>query len=163
MDATRCHDRQTFLARLRQSSLLPLEEFAALAGQLPNTDKASELARFLVEQGKLTRFQAEMLLVGRTSGFVLGQYRILDEIGRGGMGRVFKAMHSTMHRLVAIKVLSSKVLKTDRAQKLFQREVRAVARLVHPNIVTAYDADLVGDRHYMVLEYVDGPNLERLA
>ncbi len=163
MDATRCKDRQTFLARLRQSNLLPLEDFARLAGQLPDTDKAALVARFLVERGALTRFQAEMLLAGRTSGFVLGQYRILDEIGRGGMGRVFKALHVTMHRPVAIKVLSSKFLKTERAHKLFQREVRAAAKLVHPNIVTAYDADLVGDRHYMVLEYVDGPNLERLV
>lgn len=163
MDATRCKDRQTFLARLRQSNLLRLEDFANLAAQLPDTDKAGLLARFLVERGALTRFQAEMLLAGRTSGFVFGQYRILDEIGRGGMGRVYKAMHATMHRLVAVKVLSSKFLKTERAQKLFQREVRAAAKLVHPNIVTAYDADLVGDRHYMVLEFVDGPNLERLV
>src|SRR5947207_8995646 len=152
MTATRCHDRATFLARLRQSSLVSLKEFAALANQLPDSEKASVLARYLIEKGLLTRFQAEMLLAGRTSGFQLGQYRILDELGRGGMGRVFKARHATMHRTVAIKVLSSKLFKTERAEKLFEREVRAAARLLHPKIVTAYAADLVGDRPYLGLD-----------
>ena len=132
MEAAHCKDRQTFLARLRQSNLLPMEDFASLAGQLPETDKAAIVARFLVERGALTRFQAEMLMAGRTSGFVLGQYRILDEIGRGGMGRVFKAMHATMHRLVAIKVLSSK-FQEERGAKLFRREVRR-RQLVHPHM-----------------------------
>jgi serine/threonine protein kinase len=64
---------------------------------------------------------------------------------------------------VALKVLAPHLLKTGRAQEMFQREVRAVARLMHPNIVTAYDANQIGDRHYLVLEYVDGPNLEQLV
>src|SRR5207302_191136 len=109
-----------------------------------STDRGRVLARALVERGLLTRFQAEMLLAGRTDGFVLGQYRILDQIGRGGMGRVFKAEHQTMNRVVALKVLSGSLMRTDRAKQLFQREVRAAARLTHPNIVTAYDANQLG-------------------
>src|SRR5581483_2320389 len=128
-------DWQTFLANVRQSGLLTPSELARVTADLPESARGRVLARRLVERGLLTRFQAEQLLVGRTGGFSLGQYRILDLLGQGGMGRVFKAEHRTMHRLVALKVLSPNLLKTGRAQELFLREVRAVAQLVHPNIV----------------------------
>jgi eukaryotic-like serine/threonine-protein kinase len=79
------------------------------------------------------------------------------------MGRVFKAVHQTMNRIVALKVVTSQLVKTEQGRQLFMREVRAAARLMHPNIVTAYDANQIGDRHYMVMEFVDGPNLEQLV
>ena len=75
---------------------------------------AAGLSPPLVEIGLLTRFQTSQLLAGRTSGFFLGQYRILDHIGQGGMGRVFKAEHRTLSRIVAIKVLAPRLLKTAR-------------------------------------------------
>src|SRR5262249_17134010 len=81
----------------------------------------------------------------------------------GGMGHVYKARHSAMGRIVALKVLSSKLVKTDRAQELFRREARAAARLLHPNIVAAYDFNHVGHRYFLVMEYVDGPNLDQLV
>jgi serine/threonine protein kinase len=156
-------DRKTFLANLRQSNLIDVQELRALKLRLPNTDRGRVIARTLVEWGLLTKFQAELLLAGRTSGFVLGQYRILDHLGQGGMGRVFKAVHQTMNRVVAVKVLAPHLVKTDKAQHLFRREVRAAARLIHPNIVTAFDANQIGDRHFLVMEYVDGSNLEQLV
>jgi serine/threonine-protein kinase len=156
-------DRQTFLSCLRQSGLVTGEQMAKVVSRLPDTDKGAVLARALIEQGLLTRFQAELLLIGRTNGFHLGQYRILDHLGRGGMGRVFKAEHQTMSRVVAVKVLAPHLVKTPKAQQLFQREVRAAAKLVHPNIVTAFDANQIGDRCYLVMEFVDGPNLEELV
>jgi serine/threonine protein kinase len=139
------------------------EQFAPVQALAADADRGRTLARMLVEKGLLTRFQAEMLLAGRTDGFVLGQYRILEQIGRGGMGRVFKAEHITMNRVVALKVLAPNLTRTDRARKMFEREVRAAAKLVHPNIVTAYDANQTGDRHYLVMEFVDGPNLQELV
>ncbi|MBY0524041.1 MAG: serine/threonine protein kinase [Gemmataceae bacterium] len=163
MSTPQTMDRQTFLSNLRQSGLVTGDQMAKVIGRLPETNRGILLARTLVEQGLLTRFQAELLLSGRTSGFHLGQYRILDHLGRGGMGRVFKAEHQTMSRVVAIKVLAPHLCKTAKAQTLFQREVRAAARLVHPNIVTAYDANQIGDRCYLVMEYVDGPNLDELV
>jgi serine/threonine protein kinase len=163
MTASRPIDRSTFLANVRQSGLLSAEQLAGAAHLLPESNRGTATARALVEHGLLTRFQAERLLVGRTAGFLLGQYRILEQIGRGGMGRVFKAEHRTMKRIVALKVLAPNLLATERSVALFLHEVRAVAQLVHPNIVTAYDANEVNGRHYLVLEYVDGPNLEQLV
>ncbi len=156
-------DRRTFLKRLRASGLLDPADFKAVLARLPETERGRVVARTLVDWGVLTKFQAELLMAGRTSGFLLGQYRILDQIGQGGMGRVYKAVHQTMGRVVALKVLAPQHMKTERARELFRREVLATSRLAHPNIVTAYDAGLEDDRHYLVMEYVDGPNLERLA
>jgi serine/threonine-protein kinase len=156
-------DRQTFLAYLRQSGLVTEEQLARASPALPESNRGRVLARALVERGLLTRFQAERLLVGRTAGFQLGQYRILEQLGRGGMGRVFKAEHRAMRRIVALKVLAAELLSTERAVELFLHEVRAAGRLVHPNIVTAYDANEAGGRYYLVLEYVDGPNLSQLV
>lgn len=156
-------DRQQFLTNLEQSGLVEAMTLDALLPRLPATDRGRVIARFLVQEGVLTRFQAEHVLGGRTSGFVLGQYRILDELGRGGMGRVFKAEHVAMKRIVALKVLAAQLTRTEKAQHLFQREVRAAARLVHPHIVTAFDANRVGDRFFLVLEYVQGPTLAALV
>src|SRR5918992_3842681 len=103
-------DRKTFLKNLRQSGLLNADEFRAAVTDTPASDRGRVVARALVRQGLLTRFQAELLLVGRTEGFLLGQYRILDQLGQGGMGRVFKAVHLTMHRTVALKVLAPQLV-----------------------------------------------------
>ncbi len=156
-------DSKTFLANLRLSGLMRKEELERVLPKLPLTERAKTLARSLVKMGVLTKFQAQLLLVGRNSGFVLGQYRILDELGQGGMGRVFKAEHITMGRTVALKVLSSRHTKTAKARQLFLREVRAAGKLMHPNIVTAHDANESDGRHYLVMEYIDGPNLDQLV
>jgi serine/threonine protein kinase len=156
-------DRQTFLENLRRSGLLSTRELQNVIQRLPQTERGRTVARVLVEGGILTRFQADLLLAGHTGGFVLGQYQILDQIGQGGMGRVYKARHRTMNRVVALKVLANELVKTDKARRLFKHEVRAAAQLVHPNIVTAYDANKVGGRYFLVMEYVDGPNLDQLV
>src|SRR6476620_4172509 len=101
MAATPSVDRDTFLANVRRSGLLTEDQLTDPALRLPSTERARPIARALVEIGLLTRFQAMQLMAGRTSGFFLGQYRILDHIGQGGMGRVFKAEHRKLSRLVA--------------------------------------------------------------
>ncbi len=156
-------DRDTLMLRLRQSGLLSNEQFQHAYRLAAETDDGAALAQLLVRDDLLTGFQARMLVSGRTSGFTLGQYRILEPIGKGGMGRVFKAEHVGMGRTVAIKVLSSQLVKTERARELFRHEVKAAARLSHPNIVTAYDANEFGERHFLVMEYVDGPNMQELV
>lgn len=157
-------DRKTFLHALQGSGLLSAAQFAKASTSLPHeASEAMAAAQHFVVTGVLTQFQADRLLAGRTDGFVLGQYTILEQVGRGAMGRVFKAKHRTMNRFVGIKVLSADVTRTSTARESFQREVRAAAKLNHPNIVTAYDANEVGERFYLVLEFVDGPNLDTLV
>jgi serine/threonine protein kinase len=110
----------------------------------------------------LTRYQANQLLAGRSKGFVLGKYRILDQIGHGGMGFVLKALHVPMDRVVAIKIMRPAAENRHDLQ-LFEREMLAAARLHHPNIVTGFDASQARGVHYLVMEYVDGPNLDKLV
>src|SRR5262245_25555151 len=114
--------RETFLANLRHSGLVSDQQLAAIAHRLPETGRGRVLARALVKLDLLTKFQAERILVGRTQGFFLGQYRILDQIGEGGMGRVFKAEHRTLKRVVALKLLAPDLLRDERALQLFNRE-----------------------------------------
>lgn len=156
-------DRKTFLQNLRRSGLVTPHQFRRILARLPDTERGRAVAKTLVEAGVITKFQAELLLVGRTSGFFLGPYKIVDLLGQGGMGRVYKAVHQAMNRTVALKVLAPHLMKTEKAQRLFRREVQAAAQLNHPNIVTAYDANEVKDRHYLAMEFVNGPNLDQLV
>lgn len=156
-------DRQTFLRRLGRSGLVNALEAEELIARLPESNRGRVLARALVEQGVLTRFQAEQVLAGRTRGFLVGPYRVLEQLGSGGMGCVFKAQHGKTGAPVALKAISQRLLKSNRAVQFFLREVRTLSQLEHPNIVRALDSDKDGDRHYLVMEYVDGPNLDQVV
>jgi serine/threonine protein kinase len=124
-------------------------------------DPADEaLAAKLVEQGRINRWQADQLLIGQAR-WTLGPYRILDQLGQGGMGQVFKAEHTIMRRVVAIKVLPRNKSTPDAVER-FRREVQAQAQLDHPNLVRAYDAGQDGNVHFLVTEYVPGLDLRRL-
>jgi len=87
------------------------------------------------------------------------RYRVLELLGSGGMGAVYKAEHRRMERHVALKVMSAGLMTKPAMVERFQREVKAAARLTHANIVTAYDADQVGDAHFLVMEFVEGLSL----
>jgi tRNA A-37 threonylcarbamoyl transferase component Bud32 len=91
------------------------------------------------------------------------RYRLLGLLGVGGMGAVYKAKHRLMDRLVALKVIRKKLLANPDAVERFRREVMAAARLAHPNIVTAYDAEQAGETHFLVMELVEGASLDRLV
>jgi uncharacterized protein (TIGR03067 family) len=87
------------------------------------------------------------------------KYRVVRQLGEGGMGTVWLAEHTVMHRSVAVKVIRPELLTKPGAAGRFLREVRAAAQLHHPNIVTAYDAESVGDSCLLVMELVDGETL----
>jgi serine/threonine protein kinase len=92
-----------------------------------------------------------------------GHYEVLGVLGQGGMGVVYKARNRKMNRLVAIKVLPPLKPQAPSAVARFEREMKAVARLTHPHIVAAYDADEAGGKHFLVLEYIDGVDLKSLV
>jgi serine/threonine protein kinase len=91
---------------------------------------------------------------------VLGGYRIEDRLGRGAMGAVYLATQTSLHRPVALKVLSPKLASDPRFVERFQAEARAAAALNHPNVVTVYDVGSDGGHHYLAMEYMDGGSLE---
>jgi tRNA A-37 threonylcarbamoyl transferase component Bud32 len=91
------------------------------------------------------------------------RYRVLAPLGAGGMGTVFKAEHRRMERFVALKVINPKLIDSPGAVERFRREVKLAARLAHPNIVTAYDADQAGSLHFLVMEFVDGKSLAQVV
>jgi eukaryotic-like serine/threonine-protein kinase len=91
------------------------------------------------------------------------RYRILRLLGAGGMGVVYQAEHRLMKRSVALKVISKQLTASPGVVERFRREIRAVARLAHPNLVQAYDAEQEGDLHFLVMEFVEGENLSWLV
>jgi serine/threonine-protein kinase len=151
------------LALVRRAELADddvLAGFVTTSGPVPPT--ASDTATRLVQAGILTPFQARLILLGKHRGFKLGPYRILNQIGAGGMGQVFLAEHAALRRRVALKVLPPKQAVDPVNVERFYREARAAAALDHPNIVHAYDVACDKGTHFLVLEYIDGETLDRL-
>ncbi len=121
------------------------------------------LLRELYKQNLLTKFQAQQFAQGRDKALILGNYTLIDKIGAGGMGQVFKAEHRRMERIVAIKMLPPAMTKDAAAVARFQREVKAAAKLRHPNIVATDDADEARGVHFLVMEYIEGSDLSVLV
>ena len=162
---------ELLLKKLMTTSLVLAEDWDRLPdsvrGELQvSTDCAQMLAK-LVELGLLTDYQIGRIEAGKEFGLVLGNYRVLDRIGAGAMGVVFKGEHVELRRQVAIKVLPMHADDDNRLLQRFAIEMRAVAQLQHPNIVAAIDSGrcLAPDSasphlHYFVMEYVAGQDLE---
>lgn len=154
---------QPILTQLAENGIVSPDDAAKVQATLDSSElatSAKEIADQLVQLDKLTPYQAKTLVAGDLKHLVLGSYVLLDQLGEGGMGRVFKARHRGMDRLVAIKMLLPEKLSSKSGLKRFAQEVKAAARLTHPNIVTAFDADLEGEVPYLVMEYVDGKDLQ---
>ena len=96
-------------------------------------------------------------------GSQLGPYQLLDKLGEGGMGAVYKARHAKLGKLVALKILPQHVLSRPDALSRFEREMMAVGTLHHPNVVQAHDAGEIGGVHYLSMEYVEGQDLHELV
>ncbi len=118
-----------------------------------------DAADAMIRDGLITYFQAEQFLLGKWRGFTIGKYKLLERVGVGGMGQVFLCEHMFMKRRIAIKVLPPAKAEQPAALGRFYREARAAGSLEHPNIVRTYDIDQDGNLHFIVMEYVNGPNL----
>lgn len=163
---------QALFNELLASSVVLAEDWDALPApkraDLAGCTDAKQLLTKLIEHGLLTPYQAERVSTGSTFGLVLGNYRVLERVGDGGMGVVYRAEHSRMRRTVAVKVMARSSSEDSLGLGRFLAEMRAVARLQHPNIVAAIDAgELIDDDaarpvlHYFVMEYVAGDDLEQ--
>lgn len=151
---------EQFAKRLVRSRLATSQEATALLKEAREKKlTAQTFAASLVRTNRLTRYQAKCIYHGEYDHLMLGNYLVLEQIGAGGMGLVFKGLHRRMKRLVALKILPPSVMTTAETIGRFQREVEAAARLYHPHIVTAHDADEEHGIHYLVMEYVDGRDL----
>lgn len=117
----------------------------------------------LIKAGLLTKWQTDKLRDGKHKGFFLGKYKLLGHIGSGGMSSVYLAEHVKMQSKRAIKVLPKNRVDDSSYLARFHLEAQAVAALDHPNIVRAYDIDNQGDLHYLVMEYVEGKDLQNVV
>lgn len=136
--------------------------------ELEHCPDTATLPARLATHGLLTAFQAARIRTGNSFGLILGNYRVLDRLGSGGMGVVYKAEHLLLRHLVAIKVLPLARIEDIQMRLRFFSEMRAAAMLQHPNIIRAADAGEVSSPdpdgpvlHYFVMEYAPGQDLER--
>ena len=158
-------DGKEFLELVRKSDVADSKRLDGYLQQLraPLSADPARLAAQLVEAGLITAYQSSQILQGKWKRFSIGKYRILDQLGKGGMASVFLCEHKLMRRRVAVKVLPSAKANDPTALERFYREARAVAALDHPNIVHAYDIDQDESLHFLVMEYVEGSNLQDIV
>jgi serine/threonine protein kinase len=135
-----------------------------LQGATPPPADARAAAQAMLRDGVITGLQAGCLLKGKWRKFIInGKYKLLEHLGSGGMGHIYLCEHTALRRLVALKVLPADKSSLPGVLDRFRREARAVAALNHPNIVRAHDIDGDGKLHFLVMEYVDGVNLQHLV
>lgn len=152
---------EEFWTALQKSNLLSADQLksVALDAGKDHTVSAAPLARILVERGLITRWQAEQLFNGRTQ-FFIDDFRILDSLGTGSMGSVYRAQAAGQTQMVALKVLAPNLATNAEAIGRFRREAQLAATLRHPNIIAAYKGDQAGSRLYMAMELLAGQDLK---
>jgi len=153
-----------FLDSVAESGLVSQTDLETVRNDVMNeVGTERELADELVSRDLLTAYQAQQVLAGLGRECILAQrYRILDELGKGAMGVVYRAFDTRMDRQVAIKVLPAHRLNDADAIARFRREAKAQAQLSHTNIVQAFDFGQDQDRHFLAMELVEGTNLADL-
>ncbi len=154
-----------FLQRVQRSRLVPRDRLnksllglkKSRQGVLPT--EVRQIAKHLIRSKLLTRWQCEKLLAGKSRGFFLGNYRLLDHICTGGMSSVYLAQDVDQKVLRAIKVFPKRRLSHASYLARFHLEAEATVSLDHPNVVQAYGIECHGDTYYLVMEYVRGRDL----
>jgi serine/threonine-protein kinase len=159
--ASVCVDR--FVEALLQNRLLDPEREGEVSTLQNRLGDPRLLAQELIRRGWLTPYQVNQLFLGRGSDLVLGQYVLLERLGEGGMGQVFKARQGKLQRIVALKIIRKEFLNNPRAVPRFVREIQAAGQLSHPNIVRALDAGELEGTYYFAMEFVNGIDLDRLV
>ena len=130
-------------------------------GEAKDAAQATVFLKWLVAKNYVTEYQASLLSRGHVEDFYLGDYKILERIGRGRMAGVYKSVHP-LGQMVAIKVLPPSRAKSGQILARFQREARLSVKLKHPNVVRSYQLGVSKGVHYLVMEYLEGETLEEL-
>src|SRR5437867_2780120 len=152
-----------FVWDLRRSNLIDRGQLDQVIGEFLTKNPGAEpplLAEFLVKKNYLTEFQAERLLQGKTQGFVLGPFTLMDALGAGSMGTVYKAQSKNDSNSYAVKVRPRRSMWNVR---IARRKVRAFEQCRHPAVVPFVDVGTAGGMHYLAWPYVEGTPLEKLA
>lgn len=158
-------DSEHVLQRLSETKLVDDDSLSSIRDRCSEEQLGNGGALLLrmVSEKVLTNYQALALCYPDMGPLILGSYVIRDELGEGGMGKVYRAYHQRMKREVALKVLPPRLTGNPDALRRFEREVEVAAQLSHPNVVSAYDAGVDGDQHYLICEYVSGQTLRELV
>jgi serine/threonine-protein kinase len=149
----------SLIEALRRCALLNPVQLEAVVELQARFAEPRALAGELIRRGWLSAYQVNQIFQGRGPELVLGSYVLLERLGEGGMGKVFKARHRRLGTVVALKVIRKERVANQAILRRFQREVRAIAQLDHPNIIRALDADEVDGTPFLVMEYVEGADL----
>ena len=158
--------RSPFLNAIRKSGLLTPDDLISVFTEAhvdPATTDPLQVAALLVRKKLLTKFQAMQLLNGRTQGFVLDQYKVLDGIRQDRVGMVFKAEDTTSKEIVALKVLPTDRASDPTILQAFMLEVRAAAKVNHPAVARVLDIGYWQGTYFVVSEYVGGPTLDKMV
>src|SRR5438094_1717769 len=160
MDLGAC---EWFVWDLRRSNLIDRGQLDQIIGEFLQKTPAAEpaqLAEYLVGQSILTEFQAQRLLQGKTQGFVLGPFTLMDALGAGSMGTVYKAINKTDNQAYAVKVLPRRSMWNVR---IARRKVRCFEQARHPSVVPFVDVGTAGGMHYLAWPHVEGETLEKVV
>src|SRR5262245_31421589 len=152
-----------FVWDLRRSNLIDRGHLDQVIGEFLTRNPGAEppqLAEYLVGQGILTEFQAERLLQGKTQGFVLGPFTLMDALGAGSMGTVYKAQSKTDNGWYAVKVLPRRSMWNVR---IARRKVRLFEQCQHPAVVPFIDVGTAGGMHYLAWPLVEGRTLDKIV
>ena len=149
---TLCHER-----------LLDEEQQGQLHAMRACFNSPQALAKHLVQSNWLTVYQVRHLFEGQGTRLVIGPYCIVDRLGEGGVSQVYKAWDGRKNRHVALKVMRQDLVSEEDAIRQFERELQAVTRLNHPNIIKTHDAGCCGASHYFAMEFVAGTDLGKVV
>jgi serine/threonine protein kinase len=150
------------LDALRRNSLLSEVQSRELGKEIKGAN-VKEIAGRLLQRGWLSPYQVNQVLQGRLKELIVGPYLLLERLGEGGAGQVFKARHQKMNRIVALKLIRKELLTDPEVVGRFYREIQVLSQLDHPNSVHAYDAGPAGATHFLAMEYVEGTDLGKLV
>lgn len=151
----------SFIEALRLHGLLEPSHWPQLDRLRSRFADPRALGQHLLRHGWLTAYQVNLLLQGRAAELVLGPYVLLDRLGEGGNGQVFRARHRTLNRTVALKIMRPELAADAETVGRFHREIELVSQVSHPNIVHAFDAGPIGAALVLAMELVEGHDLDR--